>query len=142
MAMFNNLVKMAVKPIPRMVSPNKRAVVDMMIAGVFLATAGLFLRQNRRAAAASLLCGGTQLGVSLLTDYAGSDWKPIKLSTRRKLDLRLAAMTAAMPEFLNFRREPERKFFLAQGMIMTMANQLTRFPKMREDEGKKRRRAA
>lgn len=142
MAMFNNLVKMAVKPFPRMVSPNRRALVDIMIASAFLATAGLFWRQNRRAAAASLLCGSAQLGVSLLTDYAGWDRKPIKLSARRNLDLRLAAMTAAMPEFLHFRREPERKFFIAQGMLMTLANELTRFPKMSEDERGKRRRAA
>jgi hypothetical protein len=142
MTMFNNLVKMAVKPLPRMVTPNGHAVVDMMIAGVFLATAGLFWRQNRRAAAASLLCGGAQLGVSLLTDYGGGNRKPIRFSTRRKLDLGLAAMTAAMPEFLNFKHEPQRKFFMAQGMVITVTNELTRFPQARESESKERRRAA
>jgi hypothetical protein len=142
MAMFNNLVKMAVKPLPRMVTPNSHAVVDMMIAGAFLATAGLFWRRNRRAAAASLLCGGAQLGVSLLTDYAGGDRKPIKFSTRRKLDLGLAAMTAAMPEFLNFKHQPERRFFITQGMVITVTNELTRFPEARESERKGWRQAA
>jgi len=141
MAMLNNLVKMAVKPLPRMVTPSGHAVVDMMIAGAFLATAGLFWRRNRRAAAASLLCGGAQLGVCLLTDYAGGDRKPIKFSTRRKLDLGLAAMTAAMPEFLNFKNEPERNFFIAQGVLITVTNELTRFPEGREFEWKRRRAA-
>ena len=142
MPMLNNFAKMAVKPLPRMVTPNGHAVVDMMIAGVFLAMMGLFWKRNRRAAAAALLCGGAQLGVSLLTDYAGRDQKPIKFSTRRKLDLGLAAMTAAMPEFLGFKHQPEKKFFIAQGMVITVTNELTRFPEPRESEWKGRRRAA
>ena len=141
MAMLNNLVKMAVKPLPDMVTANGHAVLDMLIAGAFLATAGLFWRRNRRAAAASLLCGGAQLGVSLLTDYAGLDRKPIRFSNRRKLDLGLAAMTAAMPEFLNFKNEPERNFFIAQGVLITVTNELTRFPEGREFEWKRRRAA-
>lgn len=142
MAMLSSLVKMAVKPLPRMISPRSHAVIDVMIAMTFLATAGLYWRRNRRAATASLLCGGAQLGVTALTDYAGRDRKPIKFSTRRKLDLGVAAMTAAMPRLLNFEDEAERKFFVAQGLIVTVANELTRFPEISEDEWKERRRPA
>jgi hypothetical protein len=142
MAMFNNLMKMAMKPMPDVITPRGHAVVDYMIAGAFFATAGLFWRQNKRAAVASLLCGGAQLGVSLLTDYPGGVHRSIKFSTRRKLDLGLAAMTAAMPEFLNFEDEPQRKFFMAQGALITVANELTRFPKTSDDEWKERRRVA
>jgi hypothetical protein len=142
MAMLNNLVKTAVKPLPRIISPKGRLVIDYMMVGAFLATAGLFWKRNRRAAAASLLCAGAELGVTMLTDYEGRDRKPIPLPIRHKLDLGLAAMTAAMPEFLNFEKNPERKFFIAQGMLMTVANELTRFPETSEDEWKGRRRAA
>jgi hypothetical protein len=142
MAMFNNLMKMAMKPMPDVITPRGHAVVDYMIAGAFFATAGLFWRQNKRAAVASLLCGGAQLGVSLLTDYPGGVTPAIHFSTRRKLDLGLAAMSAAMPEFLNFEDEPQRRFFTTQGILITMANELTRFPKLREDEWKERRRVA
>jgi len=142
MAMFNNVVKMAVKPLPDVISARGHAVIDYMIAGAFFATAGLFWRRNKRAAMASLLCGGAQLGVSMLTDYPGGVRRTIKFSTRRKLDLGLAAMTAAMPEFLNFEHEPQRKFFTTQGLLITVANELTQFPKMSNDERKERRRAA
>jgi hypothetical protein len=142
MAMVNNLMKMAMKPMPDVITPRGHAVVDFMIAGAFFATAGLFWRKNKRAAVASLLCGGAQLGVSLLTDYPGGVQRAIKFSTRRKLDLGLAAMTAAMPEFLNFEDEPQRKFFIAQGALITIANELTRFPKTSDDEWKERQRAA
>ncbi|HVN22207.1 MAG TPA: hypothetical protein VMU05_25700 [Dongiaceae bacterium] len=141
MPMLNNVVKMAAKPIPDILSPGAHAILDYMIAGACFATAGLFWRQNKRAAVAALLCGGAQLGVSMLTDYPGGVRKAIKFPTRRKLDLGLAAMAAAMPEFLNFEDEPQRKFFTAQGVLITAANELTRFPE-RRGEGKERGRAA
>ena len=141
MPMFNNVVKMAVKPLPDVISPKGHAVIDYMIAGAFFATAGLFWRRNKRAAVGSLLCGAMQLAVNILTDYPGGMRKTIRFSTRRKLDLDLAAMTVAMPEFLNFKDEPQRKFFTTQGLVITVANELTRFPKT-SDEWKERRRVA
>jgi hypothetical protein len=88
------------------------------------------------------MCGSAHLGVTLLTDYPGGVRRAIPFETRRKLDLGLAAMTAAMPEFLNFEGEPERKFFTAQGVVMTVANELTRFPQQDEIRSKGRRFAA
>jgi hypothetical protein len=141
MPMFNNLVKMAAKPLPNVISTKGHAVIDYMIAGAFFATAGLFWRQNKRAAVASLLCGGAQLAVSMLTDYPGGVRRSIKFQTRRKLDLGLAAMAAAMPEFLNFENEPQQKFFTTQGVLITAANELTNFPDT-DERTKERRRAA
>ena len=69
--MINRVAKMAVRAMPDVVTPRGHAVIDYMIAGAFFATAGLFWRQNKRAAVGSLLCGGAQLGVSMLTDYPG-----------------------------------------------------------------------
>ena len=142
MAMFNNVVKMAVKPLPDVITPHSHAVIDYVIVGVFFATAGLFWRRNKRAAVASLLCGSAQLGVSMLTDYPGGVRRAIRFSTRRKLDLGLAAMTTAMPEFLNFKDEPQQKFFTTQGVLITVATELTRFPKTSDHEWKQRRRTA
>ena len=142
MGMFSKLVKMAIKPLPDMISPKGHAVIDYMIAGAFFATAGLFWRQNKRAAVASLVCGGAELGVSMLTDYPGGVRRAIDFSTRRELDLGLAAMTAAMPELLNFEDQPQRKFFATQGLLITVASELTQFPEASDDEWKERRRAA
>lgn len=141
MAMLNNLVKMVARPLPNMISPRGHAVIDYLIAGAFLATAGIFWKRNKRAAVSSLVCGAAHLGVTLLTDYPGGVRPSIPFESRRKLDLGLAAMTAAMPEFLNFEDEPERKFFTAQGVVMTVANELTRFPQ-RDDAGRRERRFA
>jgi hypothetical protein len=142
MAIFSRFVKMGMKAMPDVITPRGHAVVDYMVAGAFLATAGLFWRRNKRAAVASLLCGGAQLGVSMLTDYPGGVRRAIRFSTRRRLDLGLAAMTVAMPELLNFQDEPQRKFFTTQGAVITVANELTQFPRATDDEWKGRRRAA
>lgn len=142
MAILNRVVRMAARRMPNVISPKGHAVIDYMIAGAFLATAGIFWRTNRRAAVSSLVCGGAHVGVMLLTDYPGGVSPVIPFSTRRKLDLGLAAMTATMPRFLNFEDEPERKFFTAQGLVMTVAAELTRFQREDEIESRDRRWAA
>lgn len=138
MALLNNLVRTATKPLPNVISARGHAVLDYVIAGAFLAAAAIFWKRNKRAAVSSLVCGAAQAGITMLTDYPGGMSPAIPFRTRRKLDLGLAAMTASMPKFMNFEEEPERKFFTAQGIVITAANELTDFP----DDDKKRRWAA
>jgi hypothetical protein len=58
------------------------------------------------------------------------------------MDLGLAAMTATMPEFLAFSDENEKKFFVAQGVLITAISELTRFPGKNAKAEKKGPRAA
>ena len=138
MPMLNTITKVAAKPLPRMISPKAHAILDYVIAGTFFATAGWFWRHNKRAAVASLLCGGAKLGVSLLTDYPGGVRKVIHFPARREIDLGIAAMVATMPEFLAFKDEPEKKFFVTQGALITAASQLTHFPEPRRRKERSR----
>jgi hypothetical protein len=50
-------------------------------------------------------------------------------------------MVATMPEFLAFKDEPEKKFFLAQGVLITVGSELTQYPD-RGSGRKERSRAA
>jgi hypothetical protein len=90
--------------------------------------AGLFWGRNKRASIAALIAGGAKLAVNLLTNYPGGVKKVISFDTHREIDLGLAAMTATLPEFLAFKGDGERKFFLAEGAMITAVSQLTRFP--------------
>lgn len=141
MPVLNSLVKAATKPMPDVISPRGHAILDYMIAGSFIASAAWFWRRNKRAALAALVCGGARLAVSLITDYPGGIRPSIRFHTRREIDLGLAAMTAAMPEFFAFKDEPEKKFFTGQGILSIAANELTQFPE-KHPFGKERRRAA
>lgn len=107
-------------------------------------SAGLFWQRSKRAALAALICGATELAVVLLTDYPGGVKRVISFRTHGEIDLGLAAMTATMPEFLAFEDESERKFFLAQGALITAATELTQFPEkpQRAEKGLKRVKAA
>jgi len=144
MPMLNSLVKVVAKPLPRIVSPEARAVVDYIVVGSFLAAAGWFWQRNKRAALAAIICGGADLAVSLLTDYPGGARKLISFRARREIDLGLAAMTATMPEYLAFKDEAEKNFFLAQGAMFIAMSELTRFPDRPQpsEKGAKHTRAA
>jgi hypothetical protein len=142
--LFNNLAKTVAKPLPRMISPKAHAVTDFIVIGSFLATAAWFWRRSKRAALAALICAAADLSVSLLTDYPGGVKKSISFRTHGEIDLGLAAMAATMPEFLAFKDENEKKFFLTQGALMTAVTQLTKFPNQPTyvEKGIPRRRAA
>lgn len=141
MPALNTLAKVAAKPLPRMISPGAQAIVDYVTVGSFFASAAWFWRQNKRAAIGCLLCGGAKLAVALLTDYPGGVRKVIHFHARHEVDLGLAAMVATMPEFLAFKEEPQRKFFLAQGALITVISEMTRFPEP-SDRAKERSKAA
>jgi hypothetical protein len=125
MAIFNTVARIATKPLPRAITPKAHAVIDYLTVGAFLVSAAWFWRRSKRASVAALVCGGAELAVSLLTDYPGGVKKIISLRTHRDIDFGLAAMTASMPEFLAFEDDSEKKFFMAQGTLITAVSQLT-----------------
>jgi hypothetical protein len=131
MPTLTSAVDGATRRLPKIVSPKAHAVLDYVTVGAFLIAGAFFWRRNRSAAIASLLCGGTELAVSLLTDYAGGNSRLISFPTHAKLDIGLAAMAATMPEFMGFPMEGERHFFSAQAGLITVAANLTNFDKRR-----------
>ena len=128
MAIINKAARVAAKPFPDVISPKVHAILDYVTAASFLISAAVFWRRNKRAAVAALVSGAAELAVSLLTDYPGGVMKGINFKTHRDIDLGLATMIATMPKFLAFKDEGERKFFTAQGAVITVATELTRFP--------------
>jgi hypothetical protein len=128
MPILNRTVRIAAKPFPKAISPKAHAVLDYMTVGSFLLAAAWFWRRSKRAAIGALVSGGAELAVSLLTNYPGGVKKIINFRTHRDIDFGLAAMTATMPEFLAFQDEDEKKFFLAQGALITAVSELTRSP--------------
>ena len=128
MPILNSAVQIAAKPFPRAISPKTHAIIDYITVGSSFVTAAWFWGRSKRAAIAALISGGAELAISLLTNYPGGVKKVINFRTHREIDFGLGAMTATMPEFLAFKDENERKFFLAQGAMITAVSELTRFP--------------
>ena len=106
MPMLNSLAKLAMKPLPTMLSPKAHSIADYVTVGALFATAGWLWRRSKRAAMASLICGASELAISLLTDYPGGIKKVISFRAHRDIDFGIAAMASAMPGFLAFKDEP------------------------------------
>jgi hypothetical protein len=123
---LNRLAKIIAKPIPRVVTPRIHSIVDYVTVGVFLGGAAWFLRRNKRAAMGALICGGTELALTLLTDYSGGAKNLISFRTHREMDYALAAMVATMPESLAFKDIDETRFFRAQGAFITLLGEVTK----------------
>lgn len=128
MPLLNSAARIVAKPFPRAVSPRTHAIIDYMTAGSLFMSALWFWRRSKRASVAALISGGAELAVSLLTDYPGGVKKIITFRKHRDIDFGLGAMTATLPEFLAFKDEPEKKFFLAQGAMITIVSELTSVP--------------
>jgi hypothetical protein len=116
--------------------------VDYITAGAFLLTGAIYWSRNKRAALGAFVCAGAELATSLLTDYPGGVKKVISFRNHGKIDLGLAAMTATMPEFMGFRDEREKTFFLAQAGVMTAVTNLTDFGQISRERSPRRRRKA
>jgi len=128
MPFINSATKFFLKPIPRFISPKAHAVIDYATAASFLVAAIGLSRRSKRAAIGALVCGGAYAIVNMMTDYPGGVRKEIPYRIHADIDLGLAAMIATMPEFLAFKDDEERKFFLVQGALITAVHQLTDFP--------------
>jgi len=125
MPIVNNVAGTVTKRLPKVLSPKGHAIADYITAGAFLLAAAIFWRKNRRAALGSLVCGGADLALSLLTDYPGGVTDFISFPTHCKIDVGLAAMVAEMPRFMKFEDDKQKKFFTLQGAGIIGAANLT-----------------
>jgi hypothetical protein len=132
MPVLNKVAQFAVTPLPHRINPTAHAIYDYVNTGIFLIGAAAFWRRNKRAAVGALVGASSSLILALITDHPGGVRKILRLPTHRDLEIGLATMVATMPEFLGFKDEPERKFFLAEGILITAVNQLTARPGRRK----------
>lgn len=127
MTITTSLADTLTRRLPRVIPAKGHAVADYLVVGSLLGTGAWLWSRNRRAALGALICGGTGLLASLLTDYPGGVAKVISSQAHRKIDLGLAAMVATMPEFMGFSDRREKKIFMTHAAAMTAINNLTDF---------------
>jgi hypothetical protein len=140
MPILNTVAQMVARPFPRVISSKTRAVLDHVNVGILLMSGAWFWRRNKKAALGAFIGGGTALVLNLLTSYPGGERKVISFRARRDIDLGVAGMIATMPEFFSFKDDEERKFFMAEGVLLAVVTELTQFPESTSE--RKRLRAA
>ena len=127
MAVVNSVAGVLSRRMEKRISPKGHAIADYIAVAAFFLTGALFWRRHKRAAMSAFICGGAELALNLLTDYPGGVRPALGLATHSKLDLGLAAITAGMPEFMDFEDDREKRFFLVQSGAMTVLTNLTEF---------------
>ena len=116
---------------PKVISPKAHAVADYVTLGGLVVMGALLWKKNRRASIAALACAGIGAANSLLTDSSGGATKLSNFQTHGKVDMGLAAMCGAVPNFMGFEGEPEAKAFRAVGLAITAVAVLTDFRQLR-----------
>lgn len=127
MALMQVGLQMAAGKLPKIIKPRQHAFIDYVVAGSFLLMGAVWWKRNKRAAIGSVICGGATAANSLLTDYPGGVVKTISYKNHGRIDAGLAGLTAAMPRFMNFKDEPEARFFAIRAVGQTAITGLTDF---------------
>jgi len=129
MPVLHSSVKLLTKHMPKVISPRSHAVLDYVTAGAFVAGGILLLkrRRDKRAGISALVCVVAETITSLLTDYPGGVTDLISFPTHGKIDMGLAAITATLPEFMDFADAQDMDFFRAQAVMITANTGLTDF---------------
>jgi len=135
MPLWQKGARIAARRLPKVIDPTTHALLDYVIAGSFLVRGALIWRRQRRAAVASLICGGSALANAMLTDYPGGITPRMSYRTHGRNDSAIAGFTASAPSLLSFSRHRNtRLFFNVAALLETAIIGLTDFEQESERE--------
>ncbi len=120
-------LQMAAGKLPKVIKPRQHAIMDYAVAGSFMLMGAWWWKRNKRAAVSSLICGGATAVNSLLTDYPGGMFRVVSYRNHGRIDTALAGLTGAMPRLMNFKDQPEARFFQIRALGQTAITGLTDF---------------
>src|SRR4051812_2778926 len=126
---------------PKVISPKAHAIIDYATIGTWFALGAMMWGRNKRAAISAMICGGAELGTTLLTDFPGGVADVISFPTHGKIDMGLAATASALPNFMGFDDEAEAKWFRIMGINITAVGAMTNFNQGVQQRSRRRRAA-
>ncbi len=127
MPLWQESLQMAAGKLPKIIKPRPHAMIDYAVAGSFILMGALWWRRNKRAAVSSFICGGVTAVNNLLADYPGGMFRVISYRNHGRIDTGIAGLTAAIPRFMNFRDQPEARFFAIHALGQAAITGLTEF---------------
>jgi hypothetical protein len=127
MVLTQTATKMVTDRLPKVLSARTHAIMDYATVAGFVGLAAMFWGRNKRAAIGAAICGGAIGVTSLLTNYPGGVKRVISFPTHGRIDVGLAGMTVAIPNFLAFAGEEEAKYFRGAALVETVISGLTDF---------------
>jgi hypothetical protein len=125
MALLESAVRLVSRRLPKVISPRNHAAIDYAVAAAFLAVGLKAWPRDKRTAIPSLLFGGSQVVLSMLTNYPGGVTDAISLETHLKVDTVRAGVITSVPGILKFNDAWQARFFRYQGMAIAAVAGLT-----------------
>lgn len=144
MPLMQKGVAMMANRLPKVINPTTHAVIDYAVAGTFFIMAAIFWRrpERKRAALSAVLCGTAATLNSLLTNYPGGVAKVMSFQNHGRVDMGLGALTAALPQMMDFADDAEGRFFQGMAVGETAVTAMTDFDAMDRADSYRRPRAA
>ena len=102
-------------------------IIDYCYAGIFLTLGFVFLKSNKRVAAASFTTGTFVLVQSLLTDYPLGAKPVISFHTHGQIDGAFASTSWALPFLFGFSETAPAKIFTSSSLVEGAVVALTDF---------------
>jgi uncharacterized membrane protein len=127
MSALTKTADIATRRLPKVFTPSAHRAADYLLVGSFVAAGAWFFRRNRRAALGAWISGASLLGLTLLTSYSGKRRGHLAFPLHGKIETGMAAMVAAMPEFLRLQDDKERHYFTVKAGLLTVISNLTAF---------------
>ena len=127
MSVLSSATDVATRRLPKLFNADAHHAVDYLMVGSFAAAGAWFFRRNRRAALAAWISGASLLGLTLLTSFPGQNRRYLTFPLHGKVETGMAAMVAAMPEFLRLEDDSARRYFTAKAGLLTILSNLTAF---------------
>ena len=128
MSVLTNTADIATRRLPKLFSADAHHAADYLLVGSFAAAGAWFFRRNLRASLGAWISGASLLGLTLLTSYPGKHRRYLAFPLHGKIEIGMAAMVAAMPEFLRLEEDKERHYFAVKAGLLTIVSNLTAFP--------------
>jgi hypothetical protein len=125
MPLLEDAVRLATHRFPKTISPRNHAIIDYAVAAAFIAVGLTAWPRRKRVAIPALILGGTQIALSMLTDYPGGVTDVISLETHLDVDALRSGVVAGLPRVLGFKDAWHAWFFRGEAMGMAAVAGLT-----------------
>jgi hypothetical protein len=130
MTLVQSSMNLMAKRMPKIIDPKTHAVLDYVVAGIFIAAGVIYWKRNRRAAVSSFVCGAATATNALVTDFPGGVWKVLDYRKHGRIDAGLVGAVGTMPTVMGFADADEARFFKVQSIAEAAVTALTDFDAM------------
>ena len=122
MAILANAAEVTSRHLPKFITPDVHCASDYVLSGTMIVGGVALWRKERRAAVASLLCGASLLGLTLVTHYPGRTRKPVAFHRHADAEKGMAVLIATLPGALLLEKNLHRYFTFHAAALTALTN--------------------